>query len=91
MIKMSPEFCISWRQSRYGTTKAGINVASCTSWVEANKFLPCLETGLNQYFATIDDGVNMYHFLVTKGAGPLEVIAMQDYPNLSIDDVLFKQ
>lgn len=52
--------------------------------------LTCLDTGLNQYFATIDDGFNTYHFLVTKGAGPLEVIGMQDYPNLSIDDVLFK-
>ena len=52
--------------------------------------LTSIDTELEQYFAFIDDHYNVYHFLVTKGAGPLEVIALQDYPNLSIDDVLLK-
>jgi hypothetical protein len=58
----------------------------------SHRLVTFIDTGCrHQYFATIDDGLNYYNFLVTKGAGPLEVIAMQDYPNLSIDDVLLKQ
>jgi hypothetical protein len=53
--------------------------------------LTCLDTDQDQYFALIKDNNNVYHFLVTKGAGPLEVIGLQDYPNMSIYDVLLKQ
>lgn len=53
--------------------------------------LTCVDTDLEQYFAVINDNNNVYHFLVTKGAGPLEVIGLQDYPNMSIYDVLLKQ
>jgi hypothetical protein len=53
--------------------------------------LTCVDTDLEQYFAFIDDHYNVYHFLVTKGAGPLEVIGLQDYPNMSIYDVLLKR
>jgi hypothetical protein len=51
--------------------------------------LTCVDS--EQYFAVINDGDTAYHFLVTKGAGPLEVIALQDYPNMSIYDVLLKR
>ena len=66
-------------------------VGTCDSWSEANNMLTCLDTDQDQYFALIKDNNNVYHFLVTKGAGPLEVIGLQDYPNMSIYDVLLKR
>ena len=68
-----------------------IEVGKYDSWNEANNMLTCIDTDLEQYFAFIDDHFNVYNFLVTKGAGPLEVIGLQDYPNMSIYDVLLKQ
>ena len=86
------EFSVFWHASRYGRNEDQHEVARFLTWNDARNFLPFIDTGCRrQYFATIDDGLNYYNFLVTKGAGPLEVIAMQDYPNLSIDDVLLKQ
>ena len=66
-------------------------VGTCDSWAVANNMLTCVDTELEQYFAFINDSYNVYHFLVTKGAGPLEVIGLQDYPNMSIYDVLLKR
>lgn len=86
------EFRVYWHTSRYGRNEDQHEVALFSTWNDARNFLPFIDTGgRHQYFATIDDDLNYYNFLVTKGAGPLEVICMQDYPNLSIDDVLLKQ
>ncbi len=82
------QFTVCWRKTR---NSKPIEFGTCYSWKEANNLLTSIDTELEQYFAFIDDHYNVYHFLVTKGAGPLEVIALQDYPNLSIDDVLLKQ
>jgi hypothetical protein len=83
------KFTIYWHASRYGRHEDEHEVAQFNTWNDARTMLPLIDTGgIRQYFATIDDGLNYYNFLVTKGAGPLEVISMQDYPNLSIDDVL---
>jgi hypothetical protein len=85
---MDGQFDVYWRRFRHDTQK--YKAAECYSWNEAKAFLTCIDNGLRQYFAYIDDGETVYYFLVTRGAGPLEVISMQDYPNLSIDDVLFR-
>ena len=84
---MMTRFSVFWYPSRYGEEH---EVAAFLSWNDAKAFLTCIDNGLRQYFASIYDENHEYHFLVTRGAGPLEVISMQDYPNLSIDDVLFK-
>lgn len=86
------EFRVYWHASRYTRREDETEVARFKTWNEARNFLPLIEAeGRRQYFATIDDGLTYYNFLVTKEAGILEVIAMQDYPNMSIDDVLLKQ
>ena len=85
---MEMQFTVCWRASR---NDKPIEFATCHSWDVANKLLTCVETDLKQYFAFIDDHMTVYHFLVTKGAGPLEVIALQDYPNMSIYDILLKR
>ena len=67
-------------------------VGRFSTWNDARNFLPVIDAGgLRQFYVTIDDCTSVYRFLVTKGAGPLEVISMQSYPNLSVDDVLLKQ
>jgi hypothetical protein len=80
------QYTVSWLESR---NSKPIEVGTCASWTEANNMLTCVDS--EQYFAVINDGDTAYHFLVTKGAGPLEVIALQDYPNMSIYDVLLKR
>ena len=82
------QYTVCWRKTR---NDKPIEVGTCHSWNEANNMLTCVDTDLEQYFAFIDDHYNVYHFLVTKGAGPLEVIGLQDYPNMSIYDVLLKR
>jgi len=82
-------FIVYWHASRYRRFVEEREVARFNTWNDARSMLPLIDAGgRRQYFATIYDGLNYYNFLVTKGAGPLEVISMQDYPNLSIDDVL---
>lgn len=80
------QYTVHWLKSRNSTP---IEVGTCDSWSEANNMLTSVDS--EQYFALINDNNNVYHFLVTKGAGPLEVIGLQDYPNMSIYDVLLKQ
>ena len=82
------QYTVCWRKTR---NDKPIEFGTCHSWNEANNMLTCIDTDLEQYFAFIDDHFNVYNFLVTKGAGPLEVIGLQDYPNMSIYDVLLKQ
>ena len=82
------QYTVNWLKSRNSTP---IEVGKYDSWTEANNMLTSIDTDLDQYFALINDNNNVYHFLVTKGAGPLEVIGLQDYPNMSIYDVLLKQ
>jgi hypothetical protein len=83
------KFHAGWHTTTYGVMHP---VGKFYTWNDARNFLPVIDTGgMCQYYASIDDGHRIYRFLVTKGAGPLEVIAMQSYPNLSIDDVLLKQ
>ena len=82
------QYTVCWLKSRNSTP---IEVGTCDSWSEANNMLTSIDTDIDQYFALINDNDNVYHFLVTKGAGPLEVIGLQDYPNMSIYDVLLKR
>ena len=80
------QYTVHWLKSLNSNS---IEVGTCDSWSEANNMLTSVDS--EQYFAIIDDNDNVYHFLVTKGAGPLEVIGLQDYPNMSIYDVLLKR
>jgi len=80
------QYTVYWLKSQNSNS---IEVGTCDSWSEANNMLTSVDS--EQYFAIIDDNDNIYHFLVTKGAGPLEVIGLQDYPNMSIYDVLLKR
>ena len=82
------QYTVCWLKSRNSTP---IEVGKYDSWTEANNMLTSIDTDLDQYFALINDNNNVYHFLVTRGAGPLEVIGLQDYPNMSIYDVLLKR
>ena len=80
------QYTVHWLKSQNSNS---IEVGTCDSWSEANNMLTSVDS--EQYFALINDNNNVYHFLVTKGAGPLEVIGLQDYPNMSIYDVLLKR
>jgi hypothetical protein len=82
------KYTVCWLKSR---NDKPIEFGKYDSWTEANNMLTSMDTDLDQYFALINDNNNVYHFLVTKGAGPLEVIGLQDYPNMSIYDILLKQ
>lgn len=81
-------FTVCWRPTR---DDKPIEFATCHSWDAANNLLTCVPTDLKQYFAFIDNHMEVYHFLVTKGAGPLEVIGLENYPDMSIYDILLKR